>query len=164
MVARYGTEGTRYLLLTKGAFGEDSDISWAKMDAHYNAALANGLGNLVSRVITLAPRDLAVPDVAPHAAALAEQLQSDVERMAFRDALAQVWQVVTAANKTLEARKPWVLRKEDTAAFAAVMTTLLGEVALLAHVLAPFLPTTAARITQMLRTRERAILFPRVED
>jgi methionyl-tRNA synthetase len=58
MVEKFGGDGTRYLLLTKGYFGEDGDLSWEKMIEKYNADLANGLGNLVSRVITLSPKDI----------------------------------------------------------------------------------------------------------
>ncbi len=164
MVARYGTDGTRYLLLTKGAFGQDSDISWDKMDVRYTADLANGLGNLVSRVIALAPVDVAVPDVTDRVAQLTNMLAPSVERMALRDALAEIWAIVEAANKRMEQEQPWVLRTTDDAQFRAVMEMLLGDVAVLGAALQPFLPETAQRIADALATRERVILFARLEQ
>jgi methionyl-tRNA synthetase len=58
MVEKFGTNGARYLLLSLGRFGEDKDITWEWLIEKYNADLANGLGNLASRVITLAPPSL----------------------------------------------------------------------------------------------------------
>ncbi len=163
MVDRYGTDGTRYLLLAKGAFGEDSDISWKKMDARYTAELANGLGNLVSRVIALAPADVVVPDSSARVAQMDGVLAPLVKSMAMRDALAHVWTIVDDANKYLEKQQPWALRTTDEAAFRAVMEKLLGDVALLGAVLQPFLPATAQRIADALATRKRPILFARLE-
>ena len=56
MVEKFGKDGTRYLLLTLAHLGEDSDISWERATEKYNADLANGLGNLVSRVIKLSEK------------------------------------------------------------------------------------------------------------
>ncbi|MEI8104061.1 MAG: methionine--tRNA ligase, partial [Candidatus Moraniibacteriota bacterium] len=56
LVAKYGVDGTRYLLLSASPIGEDSDVSWDKLTEKYNADLANGLGNLVSRVLKLAEK------------------------------------------------------------------------------------------------------------
>jgi len=53
MVKRYGVDGARYLLMKLGPFGEDMDVSWKKFDETYTADLANGLGNLCSRVAKL---------------------------------------------------------------------------------------------------------------
>ncbi len=163
MVARYGIDGMRYLLLTKSAFGVDSDISWTKMDVHYNTALANGLGNLVNRVIALAPADCAVPDVMTRVAVLQEQIAPYIARMEMRAALDDIWTIVAAANKRMEQEQPWALRKTDDVAYRRVMAVFLADIAVVRAVLAPFLPATAAAIDMMLRTRERAVLFARVD-
>ncbi len=163
MIARYGIDGMRYLLLTKSTFGEDSDISWSKMDAYYNAMLANGLGNLVHRVIALAPEDCVVPNVAKRIVALREQIAPDVAQMDMRAALDIIWTVVADANKRIEQEQPWVLRKTDMVAYRHVMESLLADLAVLAAVLPPFLPMTATAIDTMLRTRERVVLFARID-
>ncbi len=163
MVKRYGTDGTRYLLMTKGAFGEDTDISWEKMDARYNAELANGLGNLVSRVVMLAG-EIDVPDVEDDCAKMYKDIRHDVERMELRDALENVWRTVRDANKYIEETKPWALRKNDAEQFEVVMKKLLGEIAVIANILDAFLPETAHKITESLKTRQRSILFERISD
>ncbi len=163
MVARYGTDGTRYLLLTKGAFGEDSDISWDKMDAVYNTDLANGLGNLVSRVVTLAGTDIIMPtDVPERVAQLRAKIAPLVTRMEMRGALAEIWRIVRDANKRMEDVKPWVLRKTDAARYEEEMARFVGDIAVLAEVLPPFLPQTATAVQDTLDTRTRTVLFARI--
>lgn len=157
MVEKYGVDGTRYLLLTKGSFGEDNDISWNKLDTKYNADLANGLGNLTSRIITLAG-DL------QYDAAKVEQidLAQDIVAMQMNHALEKVWERVTRANKFIEDHKPWELRKNDEAKFAEVMVVLLQDLHMIAMALQPFLPQSAEKIITALETRERLILFGRI--
>lgn len=157
MVNRYGVDGTRYVLLTKGYFGEDSDVTWNKMDAAYNADLANGVGNLTARIITLAgqlsftPNTTDVIDVA-----------ADVARMEMKGALEKIWARVNDANKYIEDTKPWELRKTDAAAYERVMRDLLQSLFAIGTALAPFLPDTAAKILRAMDTRERVILFQRI--
>ncbi len=157
MVEKYGVDGTRYLLLTKGNFGEDNDISWDKMTAKYNADLANGLGNLTSRIITLAG-DLQYDAEKAEKIDLAE----DVRAMQLNHALEKVWEHVSRANKFIEDNKPWELRKNDEKKFEEVMVTLLQDLHVIADVLLPFLPESAEKITGALKTRERIILFGRI--
>ncbi len=157
MVERYGVDGTRYLLLTKGNFGEDNDISWDKMDAKYNADLANGLGNLTARIITLAG-DIGyeVPEVD------ITQLQSDVDMMSLNGALEKVWQTVSKANKNIEETKPWELRKNNEEEFEKVMKSLLQDLHTITILVEAFLPNTSKQILEALENRERIILFERI--
>ncbi len=157
MVERYGVDGTRYLLLTKGNFGEDNDISWDKMDAKYNADLANGLGNLTARIITLAG-DIKynVPKVD------IKQLQNDIEKMSLNIALESIWKIVGDANKYIEETKPWELGKKDEDGFERVMKKLLVDLHTISILLKSFLPETANKIQDALKTRERVILFERI--
>ena len=157
MVEKYGVDGTRYLLLTKGNFGEDNDISWEKLDAKYNADLANGLGNLTSRIVTLAGDiEYDAPDVD------IAQLQKELESMALNTALEKVWQIVRDTNKYIEETKPWELRKEDEKEFEKTMQKLLVDLHKIAILSQPFLPETSQTILNALENRERVILFDRV--
>jgi methionyl-tRNA synthetase len=157
MVEKYGVDGTRYLLLTKGNFGEDNDISWEKLDAKYNADLANGLGNLTSRIVTLAGDiEYNAPDVD------IAQLQKELESMALNTALEKVWQIVRDANKYIEETKPWELRKENKKEFEKTMQKLLVDLHKIAILSQPFLPETSQTILNALENRERVILFDRV--
>ena len=157
MVERYGVDGTRYLLLTKGNFGEDNDISWDKLDAKYNADLANGLGNLTARIITLAENiEYDVPEVD------IKTLQEDVEKMSLNVALEKIWEIVGNANKYIEETKPWELRKKDEKEFENVMKKLLVDLHTIAILIESFLPETTKQILDALENRERVILFERI--
>jgi methionyl-tRNA synthetase len=157
MVEKYGVDGTRYLLLTKGNFGEDNDISWEKLDAKYNADLANGLGNLTSRIVTLAGDiEYNAPDVD------IALLQKELESMALNTALEKVWQIVRDANKYIEETKPWELRKENKKEFEKTMQKLLVDLHKIAILSQPFLPETSQIILNALENRERVILFDRI--
>ncbi len=157
MVERYGVDGTRYLLLTKGNFGEDNDISWEKLDAKYNADLANGLGNLTARIITLAGDiEYDVPEVD------IEQLQKNIDQMALNKVLENIWKIVEDANKYIEQTKPWELRKKDEAELENVMKKLLVDLHKIATLLESFLPQISDKIKNALETRKRVILFERI--
>jgi methionyl-tRNA synthetase len=157
MVEKYGVDGTRYLLLTKGNFGEDNDISWEKLDAKYNADLANGLGNLTARIITLASDiEYNIPNVN------IVQLQENIEKMSLNLSLEQIWEKVGEANKYIENTKPWELRKEDEKEFEKTMQKLLVDLHKIAILSQPFLPETSQTILNALENRERVILFDRV--
>ncbi|MFA5986746.1 MAG: methionine--tRNA ligase [Parcubacteria group bacterium] len=157
MVEKYGVDGTRYLLLTKSNFGEDRDISWDKMTAKYNADLANGLGNLTARIITLAGDLQYDAEKIEHI-----DLAEDVNAMQMNHALEKVWERVTRANKFIEDNKPWELRKNDEAKFTEVMVTLLQDLHTIAVALQPFMPESSEKIVSALKTRERVILFGRI--
>lgn len=157
MVEKYGVDATRYLLLAKGNFGEDNDISWDKMDAKYNADLANGLGNLTARIITLAGEiKYNVPEVD------ITQLQPDVNAMSLSRALEKIWQDVDRVNKKIEETKPWELRKNDEKEFEKVMKDLLKNLHIIAVLIEAFLPNTSKQILETLESRERVILFERI--
>ena len=181
MVERYGIDGTRYLLLTKGTFGEDNDISWEKLDTKYNADLANGLGNLVSRIIVLAG-DIPINDtlkyvIFPKGGSYGEKTTKQdifelagleigeyMETMNFKKALEEtVFLRVQLANAEIEKKEPWKLKKENPEAFISTMETLLNELELIVELLQPFMPETAEKIKQQLKTREKEILFERIK-
>lgn len=157
MVERYGVDGTRYLLLTKGNFGEDNDISWDKLDAKYNADLANGLGNLTARIITLA-EDIKFEKTKVDI----KQLEENINKMALNNALESIWRIVESANKYIEQTKPWELRKNDEKEFENVMKKLLVDLNTISILIQSFLPQTAQQIQDALENRERVILFERI--
>jgi len=161
MVSRYGVDGTRYLLLTKVSFGDDSDISWDKMDAKYNADLANGLGNLTSRIITLAEGisyDVPTVDL--------EALKSDIQKCETKAALEKVWGIVDRANKLMEEKQPWSLKKKEDkisqVEYKELMERFLQDLHIIATYIKPFLPETSEKIFAQLESREKEILFVRV--
>ena len=159
-------DGTRYLLLTKGNFGEDSDISWEKLDAKYNSDLANGLGNLTARIIALAGDiEYNVPEVD------IKQLEEDIKIMSLNKVLEKIWTIVEDANRYIEITKPWELKRqiesqkpkvESKKDFEKVIKKLLIDLHKIAILLESFLPQTSDKIKNTLKTRKRIILFERI--
>lgn len=163
MVKKFGVDGTRYLLLTKGNFGEDNDISLEQMTAKYNADLANGLGNLVSRVVKLGENveNKKVDEkIVENKKANFKKFISDME---FEKYLNYVWEIVRASNKLIEETKPWELAKNDETEFEKVMKKLIQNLQIVSQLLIPVLPETAEKIESALETKERIILFERLK-
>ena len=161
MVERFGVDGTRYLLLSKGYFGEDCDVTWEWFREKYNADLANGLGNLVSRVITLSSQEILVSfdEEKEDRSAL-----SPFDDFSLNIILETIWEKISDANKYIENYKPWELKKTDPEKFQEVMIHLLRELYRIADTLKAFLPETSEKIFLMLQTREKEILFSRIQS
>ncbi|NTW46508.1 MAG: methionine--tRNA ligase [Candidatus Moranbacteria bacterium] len=162
LVERFGKDGARYLLLTALPYSKDGDLSWAKMTEKYNADLANGLGNLVSRVMRLSEgldddmkKIAEIPTYPDDVAKL-------IDSYRFTEALEKIWETVREANRYIEEEKPWELAKTDRERFVGVMHVLLDRLAFLSVALVPFLPDTAAKIRAALETGKTEILFQRV--
>ncbi|MDD5651909.1 MAG: methionine--tRNA ligase, partial [Candidatus Moranbacteria bacterium] len=160
MVAKFGVDGTRYLLLTKGTFGEDSDISWEKLTGKYNSDLANGLGNLVSRVIVLSG-DLDFKTSGSDSVFSEEDVKM-MNKMNMDKILDNIWNIVREDNKYIEDRKPWELKKENQEEFEKVMKKLVSDLYHISQLLTPFMPETSEKIKKALETKERVILFEKI--
>lgn len=163
MVEKYGVDGTRYILLSLGALGEDFDINWDRMTEKYNADLANGLGNLVSRVLRLAESLPTREESLAAESAYPIELVEMLSRYRIADALDWIWNKVRSANKVVDENKPWELAKSDQTKFILVMRDLLGQVSSIAAVLRPFLPETAGKIETALKTGTVEPLFQRIK-
>ena len=179
MLEKFGTNGTRYLLLSVGSFGEDVDATMERLTEKYNADLANGLGNLLSRVVTLAQNceekitnggrssrrsdEGATEEVRPQEV-IFEKVQKLVENFEFDKALKMVWEVVQGSNKLIEETKPWELAKqaESVEEFEKVMKELFSNLFEIAGLLQAFMPETSEKIKQQLETGEKEILFERI--
>ena len=121
MVSAFGADGTRYVTLREIPFDRDSDVSWDSFVRRYNADLANDFGNLVNRTVTMVNRYLGGERPAPRAAADSPlgagwpealgRYQERLEGCRLHDALAELWEFVGSANKTVDAEQPWTLNK-----------------------------------------------------
>lgn len=172
LVQEYGVDALRYYLLRKVPATGDSDFSHAEFVRTYNADLADGLGNLVSRVTKMivqycdgripAPGTLQAEDrtLVELAMEVERQVETELEQFALHKALAAVWSLVGAVNKYVVEVEPWQLARrlrdqgDDPTTRQRLATTLyiLAEtLRLIACYLHPFLPATADAIARQLR-------------
>lgn len=163
LVEKFGRDGARYLLISAASIGEDSDISWERLTEKYNADLANGLGNLVSRVLKLAQsvQQKELADYDTHLV-LDEDFMKNMQAMRLSDSIEWVWSRIRNANKFIEEKKPWELAKVDSIKFETVMKVLLDELQVITHYLEIFMPDTSQKMKSMIQGGERSILFQRL--
>jgi methionyl-tRNA synthetase len=167
VVAAFGADGARYVTLREVAFDRDADVSWDSFVRRYNADLANDFGNLVNRTVSMVNRYLGGERPVPRSAAaspLAEGWDDTLRRYRQRldecrlhDALAELWELVGGANKTVDAEQPWTLAKaakggDDVAAarLHGVLGDLVETCRLVGLAVAPFMPTIAPRVLAQL--------------
>jgi len=172
MVEKFGVDGTRYLLLTLGSFGEDADVTLERLAEKYNADLANGLGNLVSRVIKLAQDytssgglQAGVEKYSSRLASLARTIKSYFDELKLKEILDEIWEQVAWANKYIEEEKLWELVKTDKPKAEKVLAELLGAIIKIGESLAPFMPETSKKILAVARAeniKKGEALFPRI--
>ena len=159
LVDHFGVDAYRYHFLRDVPFGQDGNFSWESMLARYNADLANGLGNLASRVLAMLASYFGgeVPEATQEGAAgtLPATVEDVVARydramgdMALSGAVAAVWDVVDAANQYLVERAPWKLAKDPTAReeLASVMYAAAEILRILAVLILPVMPRAARRL------------------
>lgn len=163
MIEKFGVDGTRYLLMSGGTFGEDLDLTMERMTEKYNADLANGLGNLVSRVIKISDKlengEIEKDSVISHQSSVIKYM----EEYNFDGFLEYVWRIVRDANKYIEDNKPWELAKGDSVKFEQVMGKLLTDLQIIAELLIPFMPETSSKIKTALETKIAEPLFQRIK-
>ena len=164
VVAALGSDGTRYVTLREVAFDRDTEVSWDSFVRRYNADLANDFGNLVNRTVSMANRYLAGERPAPTLGTLeavwAERraaYQAAIERCLLHDALAELWEFVGAANRLVDAEKPWELSKaakagdaEAEARLRIVLADLVEACRVVGLAVAPFMPRIAPRVLAQL--------------
>jgi methionyl-tRNA synthetase len=152
----FGSDAFRYYFLRAITFGQDGSFSWEDIAARYQAELANGLGNLASRVIALIDRNsggrVAEPPVSHPLLALAEQVTAEadaaIERFAIHEAIARIWTLVDELNGFITDTEPWKLAKDPAARerFDEVMSVSVRVLGTLAVLLAPVMPKATERL------------------
>ena len=164
MVEQYGVDTVRYFLLREMSFGLDSSFSAQALVARRNSDLANDLGNLFSRSLTMVgkfghgkvptPVEMTAKDreLAEAATAMMTDYATHMNNFAFNKALQAIWEVISLANKYIVVNAPWELAKDPDLAdrLQTVLYTLLESLRLIGLALEPIMPATSAKIRQAL--------------
>ncbi len=178
LIERYGLDATRYFLLRELPFGSDGVFSPESFVERTNFDLANDLGNLLNRTISMINKyfDGIIPtenlQSTEFDAALKEQAESvrikyeeSMEKMQFSVVLADVWTLVSRTNKYIDETQPWVLAKEesDKPKLGAVMRNLAESLHQIAVMLQPFMTSTPKRIIEQLGLDDKFLVWETIE-
>lgn len=162
LVETFGADPLRFFLLREVTFGQDGSYSAAAITSRINSDLANDLGNLAQRSLSMVAKNCAgqVPQPGPltaedtamldAAAALYEPVRADFDDLAFHRALERIWKVVAEANRYFTAQEPWKLRKTDPERMATVLWTTLEVLRVVAVLVQPVMPQKMAALLDQL--------------
>lgn len=170
---RYGADAIRYHILREMALGADSSFSNEIMINRINSDLANGLGNLVSRTVAMAdkyfggtlPADREAGDfdaeLMAEAKGLVAKVDEFMDKTQINNALAEIFKVVSRANKYIDETAPWVLGKDESkkARLATVLYNLLETIRIVSTLLSNFMPTRMPKVWEQIGAAESDITY-----
>ena len=174
LAAAYGVDQLRYFLLREVPFGQDGNYSHEAIVTRINADLANDLGNLAQRSLSMIAKNLGgvVPEPGPLTEAdsllldlayqLPERGRAALESFALHTILTDIWAVVAEANRYFASQEPWILRKQDPGRMATVLYVTAEALRAIAIATQPFIPQAAGKLLDLLAVAPSERVFARV--
>jgi len=162
LIKTYGLDQTRYFMLREVPFGNDGDFSRAAMIRRINSELANGIGNLAQRSLSMISKNCGAK-VPTHGAftdtdkallgkaqALLGLTRAEFDAQAFHKALDHLWAVVAEADRYVDEQAPWGLKKTDPARMETVLYVLAEVLRHLAILIQPYMPDSMNKLLDQL--------------
>lgn len=172
LAGKYGIDAVRYYLLKEIPSSEDGDFTYEKFEQRYNADLAGGIGNLVSRTTTMAKKlGIKIKEPSPGIKKEIKNCEKDykksLDNFKFNESLKIIWDLITFCDRYISSERPWENNKNSL----KVISDLVFSLENIAFFLGPFLPDSSAKIlkeietdkrTKLLKKKEKETIFPRI--
>ncbi|MDO8515140.1 MAG: methionine--tRNA ligase [bacterium] len=165
LIEKYGADALRYFLLAKISPFNDGDFSEEKLIEVYNADLANGLGNLVSRVAKLAESaNVAIDNIEKPKEIYRPIQEKTLSEFRFDEVLSNIWTTdISPINKHIDQNQPWLIKDQEK--LKEVLLEEIKDIRIVAYKLLPFIPASAEKILKQFSGQIRSgdPLFPRIK-
>ena len=174
---KYGSDAVRYYLLREISTSEDGDYGNKKFEDRYNADLANGIGNLVSRVATLGERITPVKfdfskdvedSVKRECARVFDEYEKSIGEIKLNEAISYVWELVSFSDRYINGKKPWAVKDQEE--FRKIIVNACYLIGVIGNLSSPFIPETAEKISGQIsyadscfKIKRGVTLFPRLD-